>query len=59
MQFDFQGSTYEVRASREVIMSAGTINTAQLLLLSGIGPKKELKRFNVSIYYFLSPSRLT
>lgn len=49
MQFDFQGKTYEVKARREVILSAGTVNTAQLLLLSGIGPRKELDRFKVKI----------
>ncbi|KFM82936.1 Choline dehydrogenase, partial [Stegodyphus mimosarum] len=27
VQFDFQGNTYEVKAKREVIMSAGTTNT--------------------------------
>ena len=47
VQFDYQGSTFEVRANHEVIMSAGTINSAQLLMLSGIGPRKELERHKV------------
>ena len=29
-------------------MSAGTTNTAQLLKLSGIGPKEELEKFGVT-----------
>ncbi|KAF0899067.1 hypothetical protein E2562_012919 [Oryza meyeriana var. granulata] len=33
----------------EIIISAGAIGSPQLLLLSGIGPRKELKRHNISI----------
>ena len=49
MQFDVANKSFTVRANREVIVSAGTVKTAQLLLLSGIGPKEELKKFHVSI----------
>jgi choline dehydrogenase-like flavoprotein len=48
VEFDFDGSTRTVMARREVIMSAGTTNTAQLLMLSGIGPASELEKFGVS-----------
>lgn len=47
VQFDYQDNTFEVRAKHEVILSAGTINSAQLLMLSGIGPRKELERHKV------------
>jgi choline dehydrogenase len=41
------GVRSEARAAREVILAAGTIHSAQLLLLSGIGPADELKRAGV------------
>ena len=34
-------------ASKEVIVSCGAIRTPQLLILSGIGPKSELSKFNI------------
>ena len=36
------------RARKEVIVSAGAINTPQLLMLSGIGPKNHLYHMKVS-----------
>lgn len=37
------------RASREIIVSGGAVNSPQLLLLSGIGPKEHLDAVNVSV----------
>src|SRR6185312_5745281 len=37
----------QVRASREVILSGGAVNTPQVLLLSGIGDGAILKRFDI------------
>jgi choline dehydrogenase len=38
-----------VRATREVLLSAGTVGSPQLLLLSGIGPPQDLHEFGVPI----------
>ena len=40
---------FQVMARKEVILSSGTFNSPQLLMLSGIGPKKDLNRINVPL----------
>ena len=49
VQFDRFSLSYLVYARREVIVSAGAINSPQLLMLSGIGPAEHLKDQSVSI----------
>src|SRR5262249_549652 len=39
----------QVRAEREVLLSAGTIGSPQLLLLSGIGPARELESLGIAV----------
>ena len=43
-----------IRAERRVILSAGTVNSPQLLMLSGIGPGDELKRHGIEVTHELS-----
>jgi choline dehydrogenase len=43
------GATREVRARREVILCAGSINSPQLLKLSGIGPAAELREHGIAV----------
>ena len=43
------GTTGYVAASKDVIISAGTFNTPQLLKLSGVGPRQELESFGIDV----------
>jgi choline dehydrogenase-like flavoprotein len=38
----------EVRATREVILAGGAVNSPHLLLLSGVGPREELERHGIT-----------
>jgi choline dehydrogenase len=48
------GAAQEARAEAEVILSGGSINSPQLLLLSGIGPADELRRVGVAPHHDLA-----
>ncbi|XP_027204472.2 glucose dehydrogenase [FAD, quinone]-like [Dermatophagoides pteronyssinus] len=47
--FDRLGERHQVFATREVILSAGSIGSAQLLMLSGVGPRSELSRHGIPV----------
>ena len=49
VQFDQFSLTHVVRVRKEVIVSAGSINSPQLLMLSGIGPAKHLKSLGIPV----------
>lgn len=48
------GKTLTIQARREVIVSAGTINTPKLLQISGVGPADLLNELNVPMVHELS-----
>ncbi|XP_069127740.1 uncharacterized GMC-type oxidoreductase Mb1310-like [Argopecten irradians] len=43
------GKTVTIRARKEVILSGGAINTPQLLMLSGVGPRGHLKDIGIGV----------
>ncbi|PSN57098.1 Glucose dehydrogenase [FAD, quinone] [Blattella germanica] len=54
VEFIKDGKTHKVSCTKEVVVSGGTINSAQLLMLSGIGPKKHLEELGVTLVQDLS-----
>jgi choline dehydrogenase len=49
VSFIENGQAIEAHADREVILSAGAIGSPQLLMLSGVGPASQLRKFDVPV----------
>jgi len=49
VQFERDGAAATAKAEREVIVSAGTVDSPRLLLLSGLGPAQELEAVGVAV----------
>ena len=49
IKFEREGIHYTVSARKEVILSGGTINSAQILMLSGVGPAKHLQEHGIPV----------
>ncbi len=47
------GQRKQVRARREVLLSAGALLSPQLLMLSGVGPAEELQRHGIAVQHHL------
>lgn len=48
VEYERHGETFVVKANKEVILSAGAIQSPRILMHSGIGPKKHLEEIGVS-----------
>ena len=53
------GQQHEARANREVVVSAGSINSPQLLELSGIGQPELLQGLGIEVRHELRASART
>jgi choline dehydrogenase len=46
-----RGEKKQARAEREIVLAAGAIGSPQLLLLSGVGPPRDLSRLGIAVTY--------
>ena len=53
IEFIRNGIKQTARARKEVILAAGAINSPQLLLLSGIGPREDLAKLRIPLVHDL------
>jgi choline dehydrogenase len=53
VEFLKNGKSHTVYANKEVILSAGAINSPQILLRSGVGPEKEIKPHGLEMVHEL------
>jgi choline dehydrogenase len=53
VEVEERGTLKRIRARREVIVSAGAINSPMLLMNSGVGPAAELRQFGIEITHDL------
>ncbi|KAF2897781.1 hypothetical protein ILUMI_08392, partial [Ignelater luminosus] len=49
VEFVRGGKLYRIRTSKEVIVSAGSVNSPQVLMLSGLGPKEDLEKLKIPV----------
>ncbi|NER18193.1 GMC family oxidoreductase [Spongiivirga citrea] len=49
VEFLYKGSPTTITVVKEVILSAGAINSPQVLMLSGVGDKDELSKHNIQL----------
>lgn len=52
--YKVKGHSYNIFAKKEVLLSAGAFNSPQLLMLSGIGPKAELAKHDITLVHELT-----
>ena len=53
VQVETDGFPYTLSAKREVILSAGAIQSPQLLMVSGVGPAEVLRKYKIPLIHAL------
>jgi len=53
VEFEHKGNTQQVRANKEVILSAGAIGSPHIMQMSGIGPVDVLKQAGIEVLHEL------
>ncbi|GLV42238.1 Glucose dehydrogenase [Carabus blaptoides fortunei] len=53
VEYQHKGRKYTVGVKKEAIVSGGAVNSPQVLLLSGIGPREELQRIGIPVIHDL------
>ena len=53
VDYAISGNRKRAHVRREVLLSAGTVNSPQILLLSGIGPADEIRRHGIDVVHDL------
>jgi choline dehydrogenase len=53
VQFQYDGRAVTASATREIILSAGAINTPKILMQSGIGPEEDLRKHGIPVVQHL------
>jgi choline dehydrogenase len=50
VDYQLNGETHQLLAEKEVILSAGALNSPKILMLSGIGPTEHLHEFDIPVH---------
>ncbi|CAH0387967.1 unnamed protein product [Bemisia tabaci] len=53
VEYISNGQREQVLVKNEIIISGGAVNSPQLLLLSGVGPKEDLRQLNIPVMHDL------
>ncbi|XP_056631955.1 glucose dehydrogenase [FAD, quinone]-like [Diorhabda sublineata] len=51
--YNKNGKIYKATVKKELILSAGAVNTPQILMLSGIGPEEDLTKLGIDVIHNL------
>lgn len=49
VEYQQKGQSFTIKATKEVLLSAGAFQSPQILMLSGIGPRQELEKHGIPV----------